>query len=130
MQSFLYGAAQESNLPSVGLPRLTGFEGPPAGVPWGARTHAHVPPGALSYARIAAVRYTNGYTNRGGPVPVAIGYSPGSPHCAASRRWLALAISGGGSSNETTVHVVVRQSGQTCEPRFTRLKRDATRKPD
>ena len=25
--SFLSGAAQESNLPSVGLPRLTGFEG-------------------------------------------------------------------------------------------------------
>jgi uncharacterized protein with GYD domain len=35
---------------------------------------------------------------------------------------VALAIGGGGSSNETTVHVVVRQSGQTCEPRFTRLK--------
>jgi hypothetical protein len=27
MQEFLDGAAQESNLPSVGLPRLTGFEG-------------------------------------------------------------------------------------------------------
>jgi hypothetical protein len=27
-----YGAAQESNLPSVGLPRLTGFEGMRVGV--------------------------------------------------------------------------------------------------